>query len=96
MPSDNLASYYKYVAPVSPQYPPSSFQLEAFEYRGFLIKRVDNPDHLHWQIRTKENGLPPLELRSSFTGKQRAMACLDDWWKREDKLKELAEAANAQ
>jgi hypothetical protein len=88
------ATYYRYIEPpVGNAKPPSNYQREAYDYAGFIIARVENPDYLHYRILTSDWGLPPLELRSSFTDKLRAEKHLTDWWDRENKKKEAALAA---
>jgi hypothetical protein len=90
MPFEDVTTkYYKYTEPSAPHPPSSRYQLDAFEYRGFLLARVSS-EFTHWKITALEGGSPPRILQGTFTTKTRAMAHVDDFWLQEEKNKAAA------
>lgn len=81
----DLAKYFKAVEAQATSKPiPFGSELIAEEYRSFLISRAGS-DYLLYAIETKEGTLPPLDLRGSFTTKNKAQAHIDYWWEKEQK-----------
>jgi len=75
----DLNKYFKTVENQASSKPvPFGAELVAEEYRGFLISRAGT-DYLLYAIETKEGGVPPLDLRGSFTTKSKAQAHIDYW-----------------
>jgi hypothetical protein len=65
---------YRHIEPTV-GYPSSYYTNVGEEYRGFLIIREG--EYMLYSIKTKENGNPPIKLRSRFTHKVKAMDCVD-------------------
>lgn len=81
----DLTQYYKAVVPQASSNPaPVGVEVVAEEYRGFLISRADT-EYLLYRVETKEGGMPPLDLRGSFTTKSKAQEHVDRWWTNEEK-----------
>ncbi|MCK1653059.1 hypothetical protein IVA88_16700 [Bradyrhizobium sp. 149] len=81
-------TYWKYEEPTA-AYPPGYYQNIGEEYRNFIIMREG--EHLLYTIKTKENGKPPIPLRSSFTNKVKAMECIDKFLEQEASNRAAAE-----
>lgn len=81
-------SYWKYEEPTA-AYPPGYYQHIGEEYRNFIIMREG--EHLLYSIKTKENGKPPIPLRSVFTNKTKAMECIDKFFEQEAAAKAAVE-----
>ena len=89
-PVRDKVTYFRYVEPQQPN-PYNWFGMEEYgtEYRGFMIVRRDRETTL-FEIKTKEDGLPPIPLRGSFTGQGKCMFCIDQFLLKEEVEKEKA------
>ena len=81
--SNPKVKYYRTIEQVETGYQPPNTELFAFEYKGFRVTK-ESSEYNHWGIRTKENGIPPVPLRSLFTNKTLAMGRIDDFWKNKE------------
>lgn len=87
-PPKPAVTYWKFEHPTA-AYPPGYYQNIGEEYRNFIIMREG--EHLLYSIKTKENGKPPIPLRSVFTNKTKCMECIDKFFEQEATAKAAVE-----
>ena len=82
-------TYYRHVEPVATPVPLHS-EVYGFLYRTFLIVRRDT-NYMLWSIELEDHAEPPLELRGSFTTKDKAMSQVDTFLDREIRNQKIAD-----
>jgi hypothetical protein len=69
--------FYRHVEPIAAPIPLHS-EFAGFEYRTFQIVRKDS-NYMLWSIELGDGSKPPIQLRSSFTNKDMAIAKIDQF-----------------
>jgi hypothetical protein len=96
-PIREKVTYFRYKEPQQPDpYNWFGMGMEEYgtDYRGFMIVRRDRETTLY-EIKTKEDGIPPIPLRGSFTSQGKCMYYIDQFHRKEELEKEKAKAEKA-